>query len=413
MPASPSLANVLNLPFAEQIAFFRAKLNLPTERWDDIWQAAHDRAFIVAGAMKADLLADLRGAVDKAVSQGTTLKTFRADFRQIVARHGWAGWTGEGTAAGEAWRTRVIYETNLRTSYAAGRHAQLRDPATRKALPYWRYVHSGLARDPRPEHLAWSDSGLTLPADHPFWDTHYPPNGWGCRCRVVAVREPDAGATTEPPAGWDSINPATGTPRGIDKGWGYAPGANAGTPLADLVAQKLINLDAPIGAAMWEALSPAIAQEREQAWWNTLDDWLRTGMQGAPRTQVLGALSPGVVSWLGERGVAPATAEIAVQDRLLLGPKAQRHAAAQDALSAAEWRALPALLDAPELVLMQANGKLLYVVSLPGDAAMKISVELDYALRKGARMNMIVSAYRQRSSDIEGAIRGGLLKEVR
>ena len=27
---------------------------------------AHDRAFIVAGAMKADLLADLRGAVDDA-----------------------------------------------------------------------------------------------------------------------------------------------------------------------------------------------------------------------------------------------------------------------------------------------------------------------------------------------------------
>jgi hypothetical protein len=199
----------------------------------------------------------------------------------------------------------------------------------------------------------------------------------------------------------------------VDKGWAYAPGANASTPLADLVGQKLINLDAPIGAAMWAALAPAVALEREQAWWNTLDEWLRTGMQGAPRTHVLGALSPGVVSWLGERGVAPASAEIAVQDRLLLGPKAQRHADAQDALSAAEWRALPALLDTPERVLMQANGKLLYVVSLPGDAAMKISVELDYALRKGARMNMIVSAYRQRSSDIEGAIRGGLLKEVR
>ena len=32
----------------------------------------------------------------------------------------------------------------------------------------------------RPEHRAWH--GLILPIDHPLWDTHYPPNGWGCRC---------------------------------------------------------------------------------------------------------------------------------------------------------------------------------------------------------------------------------------
>ena len=49
-----------NLPFTEQISFFRNKLNLSTERWDDILHQAHDRAFIVAGAAKADLLDDLR-----------------------------------------------------------------------------------------------------------------------------------------------------------------------------------------------------------------------------------------------------------------------------------------------------------------------------------------------------------------
>ncbi|MDE2442099.1 MAG: head morphogenesis protein, partial [Betaproteobacteria bacterium] len=57
-------------PFAEQLDFFRAKLNLPTDRWDDIQRAAHDRAFIVAGAGEADLLADLRAAVDKAIAEG-------------------------------------------------------------------------------------------------------------------------------------------------------------------------------------------------------------------------------------------------------------------------------------------------------------------------------------------------------
>lgn len=36
----------------------------------------------------------------------------------------------------------------------------------------------------RPEHKAWDD--ITRPASDPWWDTHYPPNGWLCRCTAVA-----------------------------------------------------------------------------------------------------------------------------------------------------------------------------------------------------------------------------------
>ena len=98
-------------PFKEQVAAFRLRLGdlVPTSRWDDISKAQHDRAFMVAGAVKADLLADLGAAVDKAISQGTGLEEFRRDFRQIVERRGWHGWTGEGSVKGEAWRTKIIY----------------------------------------------------------------------------------------------------------------------------------------------------------------------------------------------------------------------------------------------------------------------------------------------------------------
>lgn len=30
---------------------------------------------------------------------------------------------------------------------------------------------------------------ITLPITSPFWDLFFPPNGWGCRCNVVAVRK--------------------------------------------------------------------------------------------------------------------------------------------------------------------------------------------------------------------------------
>jgi len=265
----PEIAPALNLPFAEQVDFFRAKLNLPTEKWTDIWKGAHDRAFVVAGAMKADLLDDLRKAVNPL--QRTTLEAFRKDFKRIVAQHGWTGWTGEGTQAGEAWRTRVIYETNVRTSHAAGRYRQLTDPETLKVMPYWRYVHSDSVMHPRPQHKAWGDMGLTLRHDDAFWRTHFPPNGWGCKCRVVAVRGPREGDGTAPPAGWDKIDPKTGEPVGIDRGWGYAPGASVKSTLADLVAQKLIRLDAGIGAAMSAALRPALLAEQTRAFGSFVD----------------------------------------------------------------------------------------------------------------------------------------------
>lgn len=225
--------------FQEQIDFFRRKLNLPSETWRDIQQAAHDRAFMVSGAAKADLLADLRKAVDQAV-QGGSIGEFRKNFADIVEKHGWTGWTGEGSKAGEAWRTRLIYQTNLMTSYAAGRRAQLLDPELLKRRPFWRYVHNDSVTHPRPHHKEWGDARLTLRHDHPFWNTHFPPNGWGCKCRVVAVAAPVDGDATQPPEGWDAVDPRTGAPMGIDEGWDYAPGSRADDELRSFVQDKLV-----------------------------------------------------------------------------------------------------------------------------------------------------------------------------
>ena len=167
--------------FNEQITFFRNKLSLPTRTWTDIWQSQHDVAFVVAGAARDGLLTDLRGAVDSAISEGTTLEKFRQRFDGIVAKHGWS------YKGGRDWRTRVIYDTNLRTSYAAGRWQQLQ--AVKNRRPYWQYRHSPASQEPREGHLAWD--GLVLSADDPWWRTHYPPNGWGCKCSVDALAERD------------------------------------------------------------------------------------------------------------------------------------------------------------------------------------------------------------------------------
>ncbi len=155
-----------SLPFAEQIAFFRRKINLPTNAWTDIWQSEHDHAFVVAGANRDDLVADFRAAIDKAIAEGATLEDFRKDFDKIVAKHGWS------YKGGRNWRSRVIYETNMRASYSAGRWAQIQ--AGRKFRPYVRYRHADGVLHPRPLHESWD--GLILHIDDPWLLTHWPPN---------------------------------------------------------------------------------------------------------------------------------------------------------------------------------------------------------------------------------------------
>lgn len=215
-----------SLPFEEQTYFFRRKLNLPTTGWTDVYAHEHDWAFVVAGANRDAIVADFRTAVERAIVDGVSLETFRRDFDAIVARHGW-DYNG-----GRDWRSRVIYETNLAASYAAGRWQQLQD------APFWEYEHQDWVEHPRPHHQALD--GLVLAKDDPFWQTHFPPNGWGCKCKVRGRWERDlermgkTGPDQAPAIAWEtreigqrSINGPrrVRVPEGIDPGFEYAPGA--------------------------------------------------------------------------------------------------------------------------------------------------------------------------------------------
>lgn len=260
MPSQPSaVTGAFRRPFTEQVAFFRGKLGnlVPTQFWDDLEREQHDTGFMVAGAQKADLLSDLAMAVDRTIAEGKSLDAFRKDFRAIVQRHGWHGWTAEDTKGGRAWRTRTIYKTNASTSYAAGRYAQLVDGN----FALWVYRHGG-SKDPRHEHLHVFD-GLCLPPDHPFWKIFFPPSDWGCSCYVVGARSERAARRLggDPdkklPDGWDAINPKTGVPNGAGRNWDYAPGASV-APIVKATAEKIRHWDYRIGKGFMEGVPEAM-----------------------------------------------------------------------------------------------------------------------------------------------------------
>jgi hypothetical protein len=235
-----------NKPFKEQVDFLRQKLNLPTEHYDDVIKSGHDRAFVVAGVTKADLLDDFRQAIDKTSAEGKSIGWFRDNFDRFVEKHGWA-YNGE-----RDWRTRVIYTTNIRASYAAGRYAQLNDPDLLKVRPYWKYNHSDTVAHPRELHQSWD--GTVLHYTHSWWLTHFCPNGYGCQCYITAVRASEYKGYAAPDDGTYTKTDRYGAthilPNGVDYGFDYAPGSKTDTSLRQLVQDKLIRYPAAITRAL-------------------------------------------------------------------------------------------------------------------------------------------------------------------
>jgi hypothetical protein len=104
--------------------------------------------------------------------------------------------------------------------------------------------------NPREQHLAFV--GIMLLVDDPFWSTHFPPNGWGCKCSVRQITrfEYQRLAATgdyllEPPTieTRPFINRRTGevtyVPVGIDPGWGTNPGLSRAKTLVQNVSARL------------------------------------------------------------------------------------------------------------------------------------------------------------------------------
>lgn len=214
--------------FREQIDFLTQKRGKPTQVWTDAMKSDHDRAFVVAGVTDMAMLEEFQQAIIEG-AKTYDIKAFASEFDRLVEKYGWS-YNG-----GRSWRIRTIFETNIRTSYMAGRLRQMRDPDVVKLRPYWQYRHgeTRVPLNPRPEHEAWHN--LVLNWDDPWWDTHFPPNDWACSCGVRSLSRGDLRRMGK--SGPDQapkiilrkhIDKSTGTvvdlPDGIGYGWDYMPG---------------------------------------------------------------------------------------------------------------------------------------------------------------------------------------------
>lgn len=173
-----------DLPFAEAIAFLRRRLALSDDDWREAWRRATEKAERVVDDMAAGMWRDLLSALTDIFAGGGTKDDFRDQYEAITKRNGWAR---DGNAG---WHSTLVWRMETFGARAAGRweqawRLQWARPGTKY---YFRYMTAGDHRV-RDTHRLWQ--GIILPIDHWFWHTHFPPNGFNCRCHVTILSDRD------------------------------------------------------------------------------------------------------------------------------------------------------------------------------------------------------------------------------
>lgn len=173
MPDELSPFEIANLEAAEK---WVEQGLITREVYDTLVARAKAEAFTVADLTLLSELSDVHGAILEAIEFGVTLDDFKASIDDLIIKYGW-----------DHNRVNTIFRTNMQKAYHIGRYEQMMSVVNER--PYWEYS-AVMDRRTRPNHAA--NDGKIYPANSPFWDSWYPPNGFQCRCGVISHTEKEA-----------------------------------------------------------------------------------------------------------------------------------------------------------------------------------------------------------------------------
>lgn len=191
----PSIKFALGLKPAKAIEWLQAK-GVTAESYRNLTASEIAKVYTIARITDLDMLNDIKQSMIKAADNGQAFADWRKDILQHLQNKGWLHPNGHdgkviidptsGEVFGAPRRLENIYRTNMQTAYSAGQYQGYM--ANIDSRPYWMYDAVGDHRT-RPAHAAMD--GLVYRYDDPFWATFYPPNGYRCRCSVIALSERD------------------------------------------------------------------------------------------------------------------------------------------------------------------------------------------------------------------------------
>ena len=164
------------LPFQEAITYFTNKIPVTPEEFNRLAANARVSAFTITKAQSALQVAGVKESLQVALEKGSSFGEWKKHVNEI--------YDSLGVTKMNPFHMDVVYRQNIQQSYMAGRYWQMTNPEVLKRRPYWQYL---TVRDDhrRPSHRR--QHGKIYPANHPYWNTWYPTNGFRCRCTVVSL----------------------------------------------------------------------------------------------------------------------------------------------------------------------------------------------------------------------------------
>lgn len=159
----------------------------------------------------------------------------------------------------------------------------------------------------------------------------------------------------------------------------------------------------------------ALAPQRLAAYRTWLNDVL-TDDHSRGRTFTVGFMAEAEMVFVAQQGLQTGSGAVVLEDRLIVGKKADRIARSGRELSATEWSSVPEIITNPGAVLWSPDQqRIIYVASASADASARIVVAPGFSHDRlgGRRVESIRSAQKIATEDLRGNLRGGQLQLLR
>jgi hypothetical protein len=305
-------------------------------------------------------------------------------------------------------RLKTIYNVNMRSAYQKGQYDRTMESDLHPYLMY----RIGPSVKHRQEHASWD--GLVLPKTDPFWDSHFPPKGWGCKCYTRAVTESqrkkyeaegipvppraDGGGggtlkikTEAPPVKYRTyFNERKGTlervPEGVDPAFNWNQGkASRNTAALEQLVQKTRD---KASSEQFDGIINSVlkSQANKNDFYGFIEDAFEK-KQDRQHSAAVGVIDNKMTRFLSGKGIdLSKNPVIMLESRLVNSGKfTGRHTRMGNAPSKEDWYNLVDwLMDAP---LFWDGKGLIYLAKISESRYMKIAVDVSLVTKahKGVR----------------------------
>ena len=190
---------------AEAVKYLQSLPVATRDEWQRMTRNESQRAFIAAGVENKAALEALKKLVIESLEKGLSPGQFEKAATELLAKF-----------QTEAGSLRTLWNTLTANAMAKGRQEMMRDPEVRRLVPYQLY-DAFLDAATRPNHRAL-DGGIA-PWDWDGWGLYAPPNGFNCRCVIIALNRIDAERRLAQGGRYFDLTQGVPAGAGPDEGW--------------------------------------------------------------------------------------------------------------------------------------------------------------------------------------------------